>query len=135
VHDPLVTLVIIGLFIGLPIYYMVWASGWPTLQDIYKIKTLDGLISGGSYRLVYCRSRWIWLLIALEIYPTGLWLRNSFPLNIFMPSVLIPWEGLTLAQSRAWIFSGTRLQVSGWPYSIEILGRAGRAVREKVTSL
>ena len=131
-EHPIFGLLILCIFFGVPIYCMTSGSGWSLLQELYQARTLEGLISEGSYRLVHCKSRWLWLTLAVEIYPTGLWLRIGFPLNVFMRSVLLPWESLSVVPSRALIFRGTALRVEGWPYHIEILGRPGKAIRRKL---
>jgi len=125
-------LLICGLFFGIPTWYMIWASGWRQLTDLYEAGSLDGLISEGSYRLVRCRSKYTTVVVALEIYPSGLWLKVPFPLKLFVSSVLIPWEKIRLGQTRPLFGRGVSVEIADWPCHMELGGNAGKAVRGKL---
>jgi hypothetical protein len=130
--DALSALLALGIVVGLGTCLTVWASGWLNLADLYETKCLDGLISDGSYRVVRCKISLTSLVMAIESYPAGLLLRTPFPLRLVLSSVLIAWEKVSLGKSSALFFSGTRLQVAGWPHTLEVFGGAGKAIQKKL---
>lgn len=103
-------------------------SGWGQLEKRFKCRDdlLNGQISRGSFRWVGSRFRFIQLVLAVEIYPTYLWLRPSFPLNLALKPICIPWKAIQETEvTRNILRSKATVGVEGCSFSIQIYGTPG----------
>lgn len=116
------------------LYYCL--TGWRRLTTLYARRDSSLGISQGSFKWVWCSSRWTSLTVSLEIYPQGLWLKPGFPLNLFMPALLIPWDQLEVTEVRDSLLRPRavfRMIGITWPFIVK--GRAGVRVSEFLVAL
>jgi hypothetical protein len=90
------------------------------------------VISEGSFRWVRMSMRSISISVAVELYPSGLWMRPSFPLGAALRGLFIPWTSLHASAGKFLWFDFTRLQIDGGDYRLRIGGNAGRAIAQKM---
>jgi hypothetical protein len=124
-------------FFGTWMYVMRWLAGWARLQTLYAVKpnTLTEQISNGSFRWVGCRLRWTSITVAIELYPKGLFLRPSFPLNMALHAVCIPWPAIDAYNHQTLLSRKTTLQIDGYPWPLHILGHPGSVIEAHIQAL
>ncbi|MEK6352379.1 MAG: hypothetical protein V4796_09245 [Burkholderia cenocepacia] len=122
------------VFYGSGIEAMRLLSGWKKLEPYAASRNAPngGQISNGSYRWVSCRSQWTRFAVAVELYPQHLWLRPSFPLNLRLPAICIPWDSINASQQKI-IFSRTvTLRIQGCPTVLRFCGAVGQRILAEV---
>ena len=132
--DAIKLIAMLFLLFGGGFVLMNWLTGWQVLQTRYACTSggTSSQISQGSFRWVTLRLRWSSLIAAVELYPRFLWLRPSFPLNLFLHTVCIPWSAMKASKKTGLFFSTTVLEVQGYQWRIRIRGRPGREIAKKI---
>ncbi|MES2933333.1 MAG: hypothetical protein V4805_07585 [Pseudomonadota bacterium] len=123
--------VVLLFFFGFFVLLMRWLTGWSQLEKNYKAIdfSLNQQISEGSYRWVKGDFKFSQLILAVELYPTSLWFRPSFPLNFLLTPLSIPWEDICEAElSQNFFLSKVTLRVLRCPFAICIHGETGKRI-------
>jgi hypothetical protein len=105
-----------------------WLSGWGQLEKVYKCNENpnNNQILRGSRRWARSQIRFTEMWLAVELYPSGLWLRPFFPFNIGLKALCIPWEAIQCAErNRNFFRLSATLHVERCPFPIRIFGKAG----------
>lgn len=114
---------------------MRWLSGWSAVEKNYACKetSTTGQISRASFRWVGSRFRLVQLTLSVELYPRFLWLRPSFPLNLALKSLCIPWESIQITEVHRNMFrTKISLHVLECPFRIHVFGKAGESIHAAV---
>jgi hypothetical protein len=114
---------------------MRWLSAWGMVEKNYACQetSTTGQISRASFRWVGSQFRFTQLTLAVELYPRFLWLRPSFPLNLALKSLCIPWESIqTTEVHRNMLRTKISLCVLECPFRIHVFGKAGESIHATV---
>ncbi|MBR8375803.1 hypothetical protein KDW20_08480 [Burkholderia cenocepacia] len=122
------------VFYGSGIEAMRWLSGWKELEPYAASRTAANgkQISNGSYRWVTCRSKWTRFSVAVELYPRHLWLRPSFPLNLRLPAICIPWDAINASQKELFLSRTVTLRIQGSSTVLRFGGTVGQRILAEV---
>jgi hypothetical protein len=82
------------------------------------------MISDGSFRLVRMSMRTMSISVAVEFYPSALWIRPSFPLGAALRGLFIPWTSLQATTGKFLWFDFASLWIDGSDYRLRIGGKA-----------
>jgi hypothetical protein len=124
--------------LGLAIAAMRWMTRWSVLEGIYlhNDDTVHDETSDGSYRGVSASMGYTRLALAVEIYPSTLWLKPAFPIGAGMRPVAIPWIDIVDARMRKrWLGNVTTLKLKNVDIALHIKGRAGKHILEAANAV
>jgi hypothetical protein len=106
---------------------------WLRLRDRFPDSQVGtDVISDGSFRLVRMSMRTISISVAVELYPSALWIRPSFPLGAALRGLFIPWTSLQATTGKFLWFDFVGLRIDGSDYRLRIGGKAGRGITQKI---
>jgi len=112
---------------------MSWLTGWKHLAVRYRAPGKIQSISHGSHRWQNCRIRGISVSVASELYDEGWWIRPTFPLQIWMPALLIPWRQLGIADAaESMLGKRVTLRVACFSGEIVVRGVCAKLIESHV---
>jgi hypothetical protein len=119
--------------LALAIAIMRWMTRWSVLEGIYSHNedASHDETSDGSYRGVSASIGYTRLALAVEIYPSTLWLKPALPIGLGLRPVSIPWLDIVDARmQRRWLGNVTTLKLKNTDIALHIKGRAGKHILE-----
>lgn len=122
------------VFFGSWLEAMRWLSGWKSLEpyETNRDATNERPFSNGSYRWVSCRAKWTRFTVAVELYPQYLWLRPSFPLNLRLPAICVPWDAINASQREMFFSRTVTLRIHGCSTGLRFFGAVGQRILTEV---
>jgi len=126
----LLTIVLVtclGAFIGL----CRWRTPWSILERHYPSDSgIDRQESStASYHGATASISHVRLALAIEIYPSGLWIKPMMPHGLIMKPVSIPWSKIErVTRKEGWLGGATEFNVASFNPAIRIKGKAGARI-------
>lgn len=123
----IVLVMCLGAFIGL----CRWLTHWSILERHYvSDRGIDRQeASIGSYHGATASISLVKLALAIEIYPSGLWIKPMIPHGLIMKPLSIPWSKIEkVARQESWLGGATRFNVVDFSPAITIKGKAGARI-------
>ena len=122
------------VFFGSWLEAMRWRSGWKDFEPYETSPDApnEKQISNGSYRWVSCQPKWTRFAVAVELYPQHLWLRPSFPFNLRLGAIYIPWDAINASQRKRFFSRTVTLRIHGCSTGLRFCGAVGQRILAEV---